>query len=70
MKRMNMHMIKNEDSFKDLNLSSALNTDWDFLMMLHNEGRKAADRWINDHYDDVGSKTHKLDDGLFKDFVS
>ncbi|NBT85371.1 MAG: patatin-like phospholipase family protein [Alphaproteobacteria bacterium] len=70
MKRMNMHMIKNEDSFKNLNLSSALNTDWDFLMMLHNEGRKAADRWINDHYDDVGSKTHKLDDGLFKDFVS
>ena len=70
MKRMNMHMIKNEDSFKNLNLSSALNTDWDFLMMLHNEGRKAADKWINDHYNDVGSKTHTLDEGMFKDFVS
>ncbi|MBY0461893.1 MAG: patatin-like phospholipase family protein, partial [Alphaproteobacteria bacterium] len=70
LKRINMHMIKNEDAFKNLNLSSALNTDWDFLMMLHNEGRKAADKWINDHYDDVGSKTHKLDEGMFKDFVS
>ncbi len=69
MKRINMHMIKNEDSFKGLNLSSALNTDWDFLMMLHNEGRKTAEKWINDHYDKVGTKVHTLDEGMFKDFV-
>jgi NTE family protein len=68
-KRINMHMIKNEDSFKGLNLSSALNTDWDFLMMLHNEGRKAADKWINDHFDKVGTRQHSLDEGMFKDFV-
>ncbi len=70
LKRMNMHMIKNEDSFKNLNLSSALNTDWDFLMMLHNEGRKAAGNWINNNYDNVGSKAHKLDEAMFQDFVS
>ena len=69
MKRMNMHVIKNEDSFKGLNLSSALNTDWDFLMMLHNEGRKTADKWINDHYEKVGTQQHSLDEGMFKDFV-
>ncbi len=70
LKRINMHMIKNEDSFKNLNLSSALNTDWDFLMMLHNEGRKTADKWINDHYDKVGTAQNTLDEGMFKDFVS
>ena len=70
LKRVNTHVIKNEDSFKNLNLSSALNTDWEFLMMLHNEGRKAADKWINDHFDKVGTKQHSIDESMFRDFVS
>lgn len=68
-KRVNMHVIKNEDSFKGLNLSSAMNTDWDFLMMLFNEGRKTADRWIAQHFDKVGSKKHSIDETMFDDFV-
>lgn len=70
MKRINMHVIKNEDAFKGLNLSSAMNTDWDFLMMLHNEGRRAAEKWIAQHYDKVGTKQHSIDEEMFKDFVS
>ena len=70
LKRINMHLIKNEEVFKNLNLSSALNTDWDFLMMLHNEGRRAADKWINDYFDSVGSKMYKIDERTFQDFVS
>jgi NTE family protein len=70
MKRMNMHVIKNEDSFKGLNLSSALNTDWDFLMMLHHEGRKTADRWIEENFHKVGSKNHTIDERMFNDFMS
>ncbi len=70
LKRVNMHLIKNEDTFKNLNLSSAGNTDWDFLMMLHTEGRKTAQNWIDRNYDSVGSKTHKIDEFTFKDFIS
>jgi NTE family protein len=68
--RINMHLIKNENTFKNLNLSSALNTDWDFLMMLHEEGRATAERWIRKNYDTVGTINHKMDDETFKDFIS
>lgn len=68
-KRINMHMIKNEDSFKGLNLSSALNTDWDFLMMLHEEGRKTAEKWIKYNFDKVSTNQHTLDEYMFDDFI-
>ncbi|MDR3155522.1 MAG: patatin-like phospholipase family protein [Holosporaceae bacterium] len=69
-KRISMHVIKNEDIFKSLNLSSALDTDWDFLQMLKNEGRKTADRWLLVNFDNLGSKKHTLDEAIFSDFVS
>lgn len=68
MTRYNMHLIKNEAVFKNLNLSSALNTDWDFLMMLFESGRKTAERWIKKNYDKVNVKT-PLDPEIFDDFV-
>lgn len=68
-KRVGMHVIKNEYAFKGLNLSSALNTDWDFLQMLKNEGRKTADHWIMEHFDNLGSKTHSLDEAMFSDYL-
>jgi NTE family protein len=68
-KRVSIHVIKNEDSFKNLNLSSALNTDWDFLQMLKNEGRKTADRWLLENFDNLGSKKHTLDEAMFADYV-
>lgn len=68
MKRINMHVIKNEESFKDLNLSSALNTDWDFLIYLRDEGRKTAEKWIQENYDSVGVK-NTFDQAMFDDFV-
>lgn len=67
--RTNMHVIKNEETFKKLNLSSALNTDWDFLMTLFEAGRKTATDWINNHYDKVGV-THSLDPHMFDDYMS
>jgi NTE family protein len=67
-KRISMHVIKNEDAFKTLNLSSALDTDWDFLQMLKGEGRKTADRWLMSNFDNLGNK-HSLDEGMFSDFV-
>ena len=70
MKRLNMHLIKNEDTFKNLNLSSALNTDWDFLTMLFEEGRRTAETWIKENYDHVGAESSMVNTALFDHFVS
>lgn len=69
MKRLNIHMIKNEDIFRNINLSSALNTDWDFLMGLFEGGRKTASKWIEKNFDHVGSENHELNQDIFGDFV-
>lgn len=68
-KRVTMHVIKNEDAFKGLNLTSALNTDWDYLQMLKQAGRNTADRWIKENFKNIGTKTHSIDEALFSDFV-
>jgi NTE family protein len=43
-----------------LGYSSKLNAEWDFLSMLKEEGRKAAEEFLATHGDDLG-KTSTLD---------
>ncbi|MEI8295615.1 MAG: patatin-like phospholipase family protein [Alphaproteobacteria bacterium] len=68
LKRINMHVIKNEEAFKDFNLSSAMNTDWDFLQGLFEAGQKTATQWIKNNFEHIGKKT-SLDEEMFADFV-
>jgi len=56
-KRVFMHVIKNDDAFENLGWSSKLNTEWEFLVHLFEMGRESADTWIKAHYQDVGVKT-------------
>ena len=56
-KRVNMHLIEDEDAFQDLGWSSKLNTEWEFLTHLFEKGRASADAWIKENYDNVGKKT-------------
>ncbi|MBQ7674683.1 MAG: patatin-like phospholipase family protein [Alphaproteobacteria bacterium] len=69
MKRMNIHLIKNEDAFRGLNLSSALNTDWDFLQMLKAAGRATADHWLKAHKEKIGTRQNTIDEEVFSEFV-
>ncbi len=69
MKRVNMHLLKNEEVFQDLNLTSALNTDWDFLMHMFEEGRKTAAAWLEEHFDRIGDPKAPLSQA-FTDFIS
>jgi NTE family protein len=41
----------------DLGASSKLNAEWDFLVMLRDEGRRAADAFIAEHGADVGHRS-------------
>ncbi len=54
--RMRVHIVRNKIMDK-LGYSSKLNAEWDFLSMLHEEGRKAADEFLTEHGEDIGKRS-------------
>ena len=54
--QMRIHRISSE-AMLDLGYSSKLNAEWDFLTMLRDEGRKAADAFLQAHVDDLGKRS-------------
>ncbi len=57
LKRMLVHSIDAEECMAGLGFSSKLNPQWDFLVHLRDIGRQSADRWIEAHFDKVGSES-------------
>jgi NTE family protein len=55
-KDLRLHMIADDDGLAPYNASSKFNTDASFLEELFGLGRKAADKWLRKHRDDVGVK--------------
>ena len=53
---MRMHRITS-DAMADLGYSSKLNAEWDFLAMLHNEGRRTAEEFYRAHKSDIGKRS-------------
>jgi NTE family protein len=45
------------DKLAELGASSKLNAEWDFIEMLHTEGRRAADAFLAEHGNDVGKRS-------------
>ena len=56
-KELRFHMISPTEDMQDLNASSKLNSDMDFLHYLKKLGRKAADDWIRENYSKIGVKS-------------
>lgn len=56
-KDMRMHLVYSREEIKDLNASSKLNANWDFLCYLRDIGYKAADEWIRTHKKMLGVKS-------------
>jgi len=52
-----VHLIEAEDLIRELDWSSRLNGDWDFLMQLHDMGRARADQWLAANFDQIGVKS-------------
>jgi NTE family protein len=42
---------------RDLGYSSKLNAEWDFISMLHQEGRRAADAFLTENADNIGKRS-------------
>ena len=52
-----MHRIDLGFVGKKLTPASRLNTDFDFFEMLHRAGRRAARRFLDRHFDDIGVRS-------------
>ncbi|MEL7122243.1 MAG: patatin-like phospholipase family protein [Bacteroidota bacterium] len=57
LKEIFVHYINPEVEVQNLNVSSKLNTNWDFLSKLFEIGRKYADVWLQENYDKIGVET-------------
>jgi len=53
-KRIYMHRISADDNLNPLSSSSKLNAEWAFLTHLRDIGRRAAEKWLDAHYDSLG----------------
>jgi NTE family protein len=59
--QMRPHRIKS-DMLAQFGASSKLNAEWEFLALLRDEGRRAADEFLGAHADDLGKRgTASLD---------
>ncbi|NRA73835.1 MAG: patatin-like phospholipase family protein [Rickettsiales bacterium] len=56
-KELRFHMIAPDEEMEELNASSKLNSDLEFLLYLKKLGRKAAEVWIEKNYSKIGVKS-------------
>jgi NTE family protein len=64
-----IHTISGYDTLGQMNYSSKMNTSWDFLMHLKEKGRETAEKWMNDKFSLVGSKsTFDVEEHFFGKF--
>jgi len=62
------HRISGEGALQELSVSSKLNAEWPFLCHLFEQGRAAADRWLEDNIDALGHhSTLDIDDVYLDD---
>lgn len=64
--RNRVHFVRN-DIMVTLGYSSKLNAEWEFLTMLHAEGRKSADAFLAEHADDLGKRSTAPIEKLLED---
>jgi NTE family protein len=53
-RRVNVHRIVLDQFGTHLDASSKISTDYDFFETLHVNGKRAARRFLDDHFDDIG----------------
>ncbi|MEO1328603.1 MAG: patatin-like phospholipase family protein [Pseudomonadota bacterium] len=54
---MHIHIVEARKEMRNLGASSKLNAEWAFLLHLKEIGRKAAAKWIDTHFDDIGRRS-------------
>ncbi|WP_411969688.1 patatin-like phospholipase family protein [Rhizobium sp. 3T7] len=57
LKRIYVHGISDDDTMKNLSVSSKLNADWGALVDLRDRGRECADDWLRTNFDAIGKRS-------------
>ena len=57
-RRINVHRIVLDRFGTQFDASSKMSTDYDFFEMLHLNGKRAARRFLDNHFDDIGVQEH------------
>ena len=52
-----LHMIQAEEEMRKLSVSSKVNAESAFLRHLHDIGWRTTERWLEEHFDDLGTRT-------------
>ncbi|MEQ8717702.1 MAG: patatin-like phospholipase family protein [Acidimicrobiales bacterium] len=60
-----LHMVQCDEKMLELSVSSKLNSEWAFLRYLHDIGRRAAEHWLGQHFDDLGERSSWRPSSLF-----
>jgi len=56
-RRIKVHRISLDETFKQLTAGSKLNSDFDFFEMLKKGGARAAKKFLTEHFDDIGVRS-------------
>jgi NTE family protein len=56
-RRVNVHRIVLDRFGTQFDTSSKTSTDYDFFEMLHVSGKRAARRFLDEHFDDIGVRS-------------
>lgn len=64
-RRMNVHILHLCPEVADLDASSKMNAEWDFLVHLRETGRKFAQDWLEKNFDNLGVKSSVEFEGMF-----
>ena len=54
---MHIHIIEANDAMMPLSVSSTLNTEWEFVILLRDIGRRTAGAWIDRHFGPIGERS-------------
>jgi|ERR1700722_13624984 len=57
MKQMLIHSIRDDEAMTAHSIASKLNPDWDFLCQLKASGGATTERWLREHFADIGKRS-------------
>lgn len=64
-----LHRIHGDEDLVDLEASSKLNAEWPYLQHLRELGRERAERWLKNHWQDLGKCSTFMVDELIEDSI-
>ncbi len=55
-RKIRFHAISADEALEEFSISSKLNASWDFIIYLHDIGKRYASEWLQESYDLIGVK--------------